>query len=266
MATASLTGLSAAVTRILSLTGFPKELKTKDIQTAFSEWDQVGGGFKIKWKDDTSLYIVFQDPGVAKRAYLKALAIPPPILTSSSTGIKASIVPYNGSEAQSVIAAVQSRTGHTSNASRSGPGQSGRSQSISTFPTHRSSVSKAEGPSVMPPFEFGNVNGHATNIGREPSPTLPNLPAHPSLNDLISSASSSPKTEQPNYMNANSTSSTTATTPPATLSQAPRIGDPGKRMVGAALGVRHPSLGQRVVSGGTSLGLDRPMGALSLND
>ena len=28
---------------------------------------------------------------------------------------------------------------------------------------------------------------------------------------------------------------------------APRIGDPGKRMLGAALGVRHPSLGPRVV-------------------
>lgn len=29
----------------------------------------------------------------------------------------------------------------------------------------------------------------------------------------------------------------------------PRIGDPGKRMLGAALGVRHPGLGPRVVNG-----------------
>lgn len=29
----------------------------------------------------------------------------------------------------------------------------------------------------------------------------------------------------------------------------PRIGDPGKRMLGAALGVRHPALGPRVVNG-----------------
>jgi len=64
MATASLSGLSASVTRILSLTGFPKELKTKDIQSAFSEWETVNGGFKIKWKDDTSLLIVFQDASV----------------------------------------------------------------------------------------------------------------------------------------------------------------------------------------------------------
>jgi len=61
---ASLSGLSASVTRILYLTGFPKELKTKDIQTAFSEYEGVNGGFKIKWRDDTSLLIVFQDPSV----------------------------------------------------------------------------------------------------------------------------------------------------------------------------------------------------------
>ena len=62
----SLAGLSASVTRILSLTGFPKELKTKDIQSAFSEWDNQAGGFKIKWKDDTSLLIVFNDPTVGQ--------------------------------------------------------------------------------------------------------------------------------------------------------------------------------------------------------
>ena len=61
---ASLSALSASVTRILSLTGFPKELKTKDIQSAFADWETVNGGFKIKWKDDTSLLIVFQDPSV----------------------------------------------------------------------------------------------------------------------------------------------------------------------------------------------------------
>jgi hypothetical protein len=64
MAAASLSGLSASVTRILSLTGFPKDLKTKDIQSAFSEWENVNGGFKIKWRDDTSLLIVFQDARV----------------------------------------------------------------------------------------------------------------------------------------------------------------------------------------------------------
>jgi hypothetical protein len=63
---ASLSGLSASVTRILALTGFPKELKTKDIQSAFSEWEATNGGFKIKWKDDTSLLIVFQDAAIGE--------------------------------------------------------------------------------------------------------------------------------------------------------------------------------------------------------
>lgn len=63
---ASLAGLSASVTRILYLTGFPKELKTKDIQAAFSDYDGQNGGFKIKWRDDTSLLIVFQDATVGQ--------------------------------------------------------------------------------------------------------------------------------------------------------------------------------------------------------
>jgi hypothetical protein len=60
--------LSAAVTRILCLTGFPQELKTKDINVAFSEWESMNGGFKIKWIDDTSLYIVFQDAAIGEYA------------------------------------------------------------------------------------------------------------------------------------------------------------------------------------------------------
>ena len=62
----SLSQLSACVTRILSLTGFPKELKTKDIQAAFAEWESVNGGFKIKWINDTSLLIVFNDANVGE--------------------------------------------------------------------------------------------------------------------------------------------------------------------------------------------------------
>jgi hypothetical protein len=69
----SLSQLSASVTRILSLTGFPKELKTRDIQLAFSEWDNANGGFKIKWIDDTSLLIVFTDATVGEYRLLGAI-------------------------------------------------------------------------------------------------------------------------------------------------------------------------------------------------
>lgn len=62
----TLAQLSACVTRILALTGFPKELKTRDIQAAFTEWETANGGFKIKWIDDTSLLVVFQDATVGE--------------------------------------------------------------------------------------------------------------------------------------------------------------------------------------------------------
>jgi hypothetical protein len=70
MASAPLPPLSASVTRILALTGFPSELKTKDIQAAFGEYENTNGGFKIKWVDDTSLLLVFNDAGVGKRSPL----------------------------------------------------------------------------------------------------------------------------------------------------------------------------------------------------
>lgn len=66
MAAAPIPHLSASVTRILALTGFPPELKTKDIQAAFGEFDAMNGGFRIKWVDDTSLLLVFNDAGVGE--------------------------------------------------------------------------------------------------------------------------------------------------------------------------------------------------------
>lgn len=96
-----------------------------------------------------------------------------------------------------------------------------------------------------------NGNGSATDHSgsgsphdrdREPSPTLPNIPSHPTLNALISSSLSGVDSSDP-----------LASDPAVLAAQpehgAPRIGDPGKRMLGAALGVRHPGLGPRVVSG-----------------
>ncbi|KAF8433571.1 hypothetical protein L210DRAFT_2714651 [Boletus edulis BED1] len=200
MSSTSTSGLSASVTRILSLTGFAKELKTKDIQVAFSEWESIGGGFKIKWRDDTSLLIVFQDASVAKRAYLHTLAFPPAILAATPA---ASVKPYDGPDAQSVIQTVNSRGQHNSNPSR------GHNMRLNT-----------------------TISEHSPKItGREPSPTLPSLPCHPSLNDLINSAVSH---EDPAILHAEGP---------------PKIGDPGRRMLGAALGVRHPALGPRVMNG-----------------
>ncbi|KAM5536004.1 hypothetical protein V8D89_010262 [Ganoderma adspersum] len=231
---AALSQLSACVTRILSLTGFPKELKTRDIQAAFSEWDTINGGFKIKWINDTGLLIVFNDATVAKRAYLHALAFPPSIFTSPNSSGTATIKPYDGPDAQDVIQSVNSRTHNNS----------GRGHNV------RNSVSHGRGLSVSHAYRNNNAsNGSAQANGndavrdREPSPTLPNLPSHPTLNALISSSLGGDVTPV----------DPTAADPAVLAAQpehgAPRIGDPGKRMLGAALGVRHPGLPPRVVGG-----------------
>ncbi|KAJ3721957.1 hypothetical protein EV361DRAFT_813739 [Lentinula raphanica] len=259
---ASLAGLSASVTRILSLTGFPKELKTKDIQSAFSEWDNINGGFKIKWKDDTSLLIVFQDASTAKRAYLHTLAFPPAILTSSN-GVPASIRPYDGEDAQSVIQTVNSRGQHP-NPTR----HNSRSASISVIPAARS----VSGPMTTNGFRHNGTGSIAQHValpefstdGREPSPTLPNIPSHPTLNSLISS-SLGEAVSNPSPPSDPAILATSLNTDFNSLAGGPRIGDPGKRMLGAALGVRHPSLGPRAINGSGSpapAGVDQAMNAV----
>jgi hypothetical protein len=279
---ATLSGLSACVTRILSLTGFPKELKTKDIQTAFAEYEGLSGGFKIKWRDDTSLLIVFQDATVgeslpravehseflrlilcdhctdqfvllAKRAYLNTLTFPPSILTSGS-GVPATIRPYDGPDAQAVIQTVNARGQHHSSASRS---HHPRAASVSVFPNARSTSGSILNPN-------NNRNGHASALNsqhvviperqadREPSPTLPTLPSHPTLNALISS-SLGDAVAGADLLGSDPAILSTSLQQPQPLqhetSAPPRIGDPGKRMLGAALGVRHPGLGPRLVGG-----------------
>lgn len=61
--TSALPLLSPLVTRILELSGFPAELKTRDLQSVFSAWEDDRGGFKIKWVDDTTALVVFADAG-----------------------------------------------------------------------------------------------------------------------------------------------------------------------------------------------------------
>lgn len=266
----SLAGLSASVTRILSLTGFPKELKTKDIQGAFSEYENSNGGFKIKWRDDTSLLIVFNDATVAKRAYLQTLAYPPAVLTSSD-GEPATIRPYDGPDAQNVIQTVNTRNQHNSNPSR----HNNRSASISVFPN---GGGRAASNSVS--GRNGNNNnglpGHVTipeyghPSGREPSPTLPSLPSHPTLNSLISSSlGEAVSSGRPAPPSDPAILATSLHPDMGGMMSGPRIGDPGKRMLGAALGVRHPGLGPRGVNGngrgspgGGDQGMQRPMGGL----
>jgi hypothetical protein len=173
--------------------------------------------------------------------------------------VSAVIRPYDGPDAGTVIHAVNAR--HTSNASRGGQ----RAQSMSIPSTH------GRGMSISNSFRSvsgnGNGNGHTgsngevptmmsistshnpSSFGREPSPTLPNLPSHPTLNSLIE-----------NSLGGNG--APLDGTDPAILASGPRIGDPGKRMLGHALGVRHPGLPSRADMGG----LQKAMGGLAVAD
>ncbi|KAF8579870.1 hypothetical protein K439DRAFT_1637523 [Ramaria rubella] len=280
---AQLTPLSASVTRILSLSGFPSELKTRDIQAAFVDWENVNGGFKIKWRDDTSLLIVFADASTAKRAYLQTLASPPTSFSSPTSTKTATIKPYDGSDAQAVIQAVNSRT-HGHSGSR---GHHSRSSVSSASVNGIPGLGRKNGASNVALSTSSSLNGLASipdglalSLPRDPSPTLPNLPSHPTLNALISSSltptETSAVTLPPQGSSAIPIVSPTNENPPMEAqSTPPRIGDPGRRMVGHALGIRHPGLTPRapspsanpIVSGGADQAMrevQRAMGGLTV--
>jgi hypothetical protein len=186
----------------------------------------------------------------AKRAYLQAIAYPPPVLTSSSTGASAVLKPYDGPDAQVVIQTVNARGQHHSNPSRS---HAPRAASISVPPS-----AHARAPSAALPLHNGNPQNFRLNSSipfmvneREPSPTLPSLPSHPSLNALINSSLGEAVAREVTGAPPSDPAilaSSLHPHPDTLPSSAPRIGDPGKRMLGAALGMRHPSLGPRVLS------------------
>lgn len=236
--------LSACVTRILSLSGFPQSLKTRDVQQAFGEYDQDRGGFRIKWVDDTSLLLVFNDATVAKKAYLNTLLSPPAALLSPTSTTRVQIKPYDGPEAQSIIQAVQQRAhghghsgsvaykGHASRASFSG-GAMGSFGAGASVP--RPNNATGPGPSTGSLGRSSGASMWSTAGGKSgagnASPTLPNLPSHPTLNSLISSAS--PQLSSGELAEEGSGGEGER--------GGPRIGEPGKRMVAAGLGVRRPS-------------------------
>jgi len=181
------------------------------------------------------------------RAYLNTLAFPPPILTSSTTGISATIKPYDGPDAQSVIQTVNSR--HNPNSlSRS---HHARAASVAAaFPnTRNASISgpipnNARNNQITSSGQHVVIPENPNTNGREHSPTLPPLTSQPTLKALInSSLGDATPLSDPAIL-------TTSLHQPQPESSGPRIGDPGKRMLGAALGVRHPGLGHRMAHGG----------------
>jgi hypothetical protein len=193
-------------------------------------------------------------PFLAKRAYLHTLAFPPTILAVPN-GQAAFIRPYDGPDAQAIIQNVNSRGQHNPSASRS---HNVRSASISVLPNTRSVSGSGNYRGLNASASNGNnqhiaIPEHPNGREREPSPTLPSLPSQPTLNSLISSSlgeavAGSSIPSDPAILTSSLQASTSES------SGGPRIGDPGKRMLGHALGVRHPGLGPRVLNGGGGSG------------
>jgi hypothetical protein len=195
----------------------------------------------------------------AKRAYLSIIANPPAMFSSPTSDTSAVIRPYDGPDAQAIIQNVNSRG---QNPSR---GHNGRAASIA-IPNQRTRSNGSSAPLGGPAVNGNSTadlqpgilpgTGPISPVGREGSPSLPNLPSHPTLDSLINSTlgdGPAPPTD------------------PAILAMSPqtsgpRIGDPGKRMLGAALGVRHPGLPPRQVGNAEHAmkEIQRAMGGLTV--
>ncbi|KAG0658283.1 hypothetical protein C6P46_005834 [Rhodotorula mucilaginosa] len=100
-------------TRILLLSNFNPALKTKDLIQLVSDRVPTASpadSFKLKWRDDTSCFVVFAEPFAAKRAFLRLIADPPAPLSPRETGTYAPCIhAYNGPDSAQIIQAVQNK-------------------------------------------------------------------------------------------------------------------------------------------------------------
>ncbi|RIA93634.1 hypothetical protein C1645_819156 [Glomus cerebriforme] len=72
-------------TRILDVFDFPASFKTHNLHDIFQEYENMRGGYRIKWMDDTRALIIFEHPATARKAYL-----------DNVTNQLAQIKPYDG--------------------------------------------------------------------------------------------------------------------------------------------------------------------------
>ncbi|PWN51212.1 hypothetical protein IE53DRAFT_298446, partial [Violaceomyces palustris] len=226
MSVAALPLLSPLVTRILELSGFPSELKTRDLQQVFAQWEDDKGGFKIKWVDDTTALIIFAEPAVAKKAYLHTLMSPPASLINPS-GAPAKIRPYDKDDASAVIASVQNRQRSRSNAGGVLPaygvhGSPSRANAELATPSTVNGAASSDSPprgirGHAPSSSFGRAFGHRRNQ----SGSNPNLPPKPVAAALFDAANGGPSPA--NRVLANSegiNGSSSSTLPPNPIASA----------------------------------------------
>lgn len=218
-----------AVTRILQLTEFSKDLKTRDIQLVFAEWEDDRGGFKIKWVDDTSCLIVFTDPGVAKRAFLSVLSNPPPALTNPQlTGQKAAkLRAYNGPDVVHILTSVQNRPRSRSNASQS---LHSRASSMASVNGANGGLGRRPSMGALAARNRASISGAS---GRGPPPANPIVQAQ--VQELIDHVTTAHTVGGPTSNRPPSSEGELGNATPPTSGRA-RIEDAGKRFIAAGLG------------------------------
>lgn len=114
--------LSPLETHVLELHGFSSVIRTRDLHSILAPWSYgEPQAYRIKWQDDATAYILFQDASVAKRAYISLLCSPPDILRVDYDGTElydvsripcgrlhdvkyATVRPLNGPEAEEMLA------------------------------------------------------------------------------------------------------------------------------------------------------------------
>jgi len=238
-----------STTRVLLLADFNKELKTRDIQHVFAEWEDDRGGFKIKWVDDTSCLIVFADPGVAKRAFLGVLSNPPSSLTTLQPDGSAKVAKlraYNKPDVPQILASVQNRPRSRSNASQSihsrassivSTGGLGRRPSMGAMVgRNRTSLSGASG-----------ITSRTGSIAAMSSTSLGHSELMENGTPPNSNGAMNPAVGQPN--SANSDAADTSVLSSGGSSMRPRIEEAGKRFITSGLSkpaaaITHPSISE----------------------
>ncbi|EFP81559.1 uncharacterized protein PGTG_07808 [Puccinia graminis f. sp. tritici CRL 75-36-700-3] len=244
-----------STTRVLLLADFNKELKTRDIQHVFAEWEDDRGGFKIKWVDDTSCLIVFADPGVAKRAFLGVLSNPPSSLTTiqpDGTGKAATLRAYNKPDVPQILASVQNRPRSRSNASQSlhsrassiaSTGGLGRRPSMGAMAArNRTSLS---GPSGLA-SRAGSIASMGSNSLGHPE-LMDNSASVPTSNGSMSMNPASNLSNAPNSDSGDSSATANLSSAGAS-GMRPRIEDAGKRFIASGLSKPGSGITQQSIS------------------
>ena len=178
--------LSPLVTRILQLSGFPPQLKTRDLQHVFAAYEDDNGGYKIKWVDDTTALIIFADPATAKKAYLRTIMSPPPQLINDN-GVPAQVKPYDRDDASAIISSVSNRQRSRSNGGANMLGSPTKQPADLALPSTPDTPAKALRGHAHTP-SFGRAFGHR----RQQSGSNPNLPPKPVAAALFDAANGGP--------------------------------------------------------------------------